>query len=408
MEGNATKIARADLVVLGNASKACIKNVQHVASYNWLEASTATIAVPGCPPAWTPARSSRKLPKDSGWRFIGQNAARHPQFPLEPLFRAIQTEQPKFDFNDIDIISDRNSIRKLLYFVDEGSSQGNRPSFSIKAQLIGQTLVLSRNENKVKEFVRSKGTSSYSQEFEKAYTRQNIAQSTGHHRMISYEFQELKMMVRFTTDGYVPETTSDHDFDSLLGNIDLDPAATPEASTTKFDSRFPSGSSLIVQSAGHRVHSSSILEIKTRAEHNKFQWSENAAQQYLSQTPNLVVAYHRYGVFEVPKVESVTTKLRIYKKAVIRSSDFVMKSLTITEAQDAPDLIPQDLIDSWTAAAATSTTADGKEKTDVISEVRTPCARNSQESCPDHLQINFKSAGKPSVKVERADSPVRD
>jgi hypothetical protein len=68
-------------------------------------------------------------------------------------------------------------------------------------------------------------------------------------------------------------------------------------------------------------------------------------------------------------------QVKIYKKAVIKSTDFVMKSLTITEAKDAPDLIPQDLIESWTAAAEAAT-VDEKEKTDFNSEV--------SASFPDH------------------------
>ncbi|KAJ5381611.1 uncharacterized protein N7496_004039 [Penicillium cataractarum] len=63
-----------------------ITDVKHLASYNWIEALTPTIAVPGCPP-------------QCGLGYIAQNAARLPDSPMEPLFRSLCIEQPSFDLN---------------------------------------------------------------------------------------------------------------------------------------------------------------------------------------------------------------------------------------------------------------------------------------------------------------------
>lgn len=57
------------------------------------------------------------LPPDSGLVYIDQNAARNPRSPLEPLFRALYTEHPSFDPRVVDLVTDRNKIRKLLLFV---------------------------------------------------------------------------------------------------------------------------------------------------------------------------------------------------------------------------------------------------------------------------------------------------
>ncbi|KAJ5525666.1 geranylgeranyl pyrophosphate synthetase [Penicillium frequentans] len=84
-------------------AEAAITDVEHLASYNWIEASTPTIAVPGSPAYWSAPQGSRSVKKDSGLVYIAQNAARHPDSPLEPLFRSLYIEQPSFDINSIDI-----------------------------------------------------------------------------------------------------------------------------------------------------------------------------------------------------------------------------------------------------------------------------------------------------------------
>lgn len=91
-----------------------ITDVKHLSSYNWIDSVAPTIAIPGCPPLWSPPKGTRKVPKDSGSIYIAQNAARHPESPLEPLFRALYTTHQSFDIGAVDLVTDRNNIRKLL------------------------------------------------------------------------------------------------------------------------------------------------------------------------------------------------------------------------------------------------------------------------------------------------------
>src|SRR2546421_13028149 len=94
-----SEISRLDLQELETPALASITDVKLLSSYNWIEApsATPTIAVPGCPALWSAPRVSRRLNKDSGLIYIAQNAARHPECPLEPLFRAIYITNPSFD-----------------------------------------------------------------------------------------------------------------------------------------------------------------------------------------------------------------------------------------------------------------------------------------------------------------------
>lgn len=94
-----SKISCLDLREFETPALALITNVKPLSSYNWIEApnATPTIAVPGSPALWSAPRVSRRLKKDSGLIYIAQNAARHPESPLKPLFRALYTTHPLFD-----------------------------------------------------------------------------------------------------------------------------------------------------------------------------------------------------------------------------------------------------------------------------------------------------------------------
>jgi len=88
------EISRLDLPDLSTPPLASITDVKHLSSYNWIEAPTPTIAVLGSPPLWSALKAPRRLKKDSGLIYIAQNAARHPDSPLEPLFSALYIANP--------------------------------------------------------------------------------------------------------------------------------------------------------------------------------------------------------------------------------------------------------------------------------------------------------------------------
>jgi hypothetical protein len=50
----------------------------------------------------------------------------------------------------------------------------------------------------------------FGHEFEKACTTSKIDGSTGHHRVISYQFSDLKFILRYETDGYVGISSKAH------------------------------------------------------------------------------------------------------------------------------------------------------------------------------------------------------
>jgi hypothetical protein len=181
------EISRIDLRELNAPVSASITDVMHLSSYNWLESPqpTPTIAVPGSPALWSSPGVPRQLKKDSGLVYIAQNAARHPDSPLEPLFRALYITHPSFNIHRTDVGTDRNNIRKLLSFVDPSSTRNGLEEFIINIEVTQNTAIFCRDETKTQEYIGPDEFRGFGREFEKSYTVTQIRGSTGHHRIIS-------------------------------------------------------------------------------------------------------------------------------------------------------------------------------------------------------------------------------
>lgn len=311
------EISRLDLVKLKVPPLASIDGVKQLSSYNWIEAPTPTIAVPGSPPLWSAPKVPRRLKKDTGLIYIAQNAARHPESPLEPLFRALYVADPSFDIRLIDVVSDRNNIRKLLSFVNPASSRNGLEAFTIGVEVVKSTAIFCREETLTHEFIGPHEFRGFGHEFEKAYTKGQISGSTGHHRIITYRFSDLNFIVRHETDGYVnadkmmsPSTSEKMESDSLsslLGSLSL----SSNNNTTNVP---PAGSKLTIKEEGNAVPLDSNLEIKTRVSHKLLELQEIAPQLWVSQTLKLVRAYHQKGIFQEPKVEDVAAQIKAWEE----------------------------------------------------------------------------------------------
>ena len=315
-------ISRHDLLDLDTPASAYITNLQHLSSYNWIEApgATPTIAVPGCPDLWSPPHASFRLKKDSGHVYIAQNAARHPDSPLEPLFRALYVSYPSFDIANFDIVTDRNNLRKLLGVVNSRWCSYKKEDFTIHVEVTKNTAILCRSETKTEEYIGPNEFRGYGHSFERRCTRRALTGSTGHHRIISYSFGDLRFIVRHETDGYVavgggqscPSTTnvqapSLDDLSNILKSLDISLESSSSGKTS-------ANSKLEIRKEGRAVPLASTLEIKTRAAHRPLAFEDVVSQLWISQTPKLVRAYHTKGVFEIPKVDDVAADIEAWEK----------------------------------------------------------------------------------------------
>ncbi|KDQ26224.1 hypothetical protein PLEOSDRAFT_1078415 [Pleurotus ostreatus PC15] len=310
-----------------NESKVEITNIEYIGSYNWLDRKSPSLIIPGSPNEWVDKKTPFTLGHDTGIVVADQNAYRVPDTPLLPLFVAVNvkssldtasshnspsgTSPPHFDWPSNDFITDRNNLRKLLRWINNSPDS----DFRIDVQLAGKkTILMSRYTTNVRE----KAAYGFGHSFEKACTKP-AAQCEGgvsHHRIIRYDMNGLKMVVRYEVDGYLPDTSPyTHSWrqaasaaaPTAVNNLADTPAsvkftaATPE-STPKFKPKaepalhagltvYPGGSWSIPQS--------SILEMKTRSQRNfdRINWSELHGQLYVSQTLHCFIGIHQQGTF---------------------------------------------------------------------------------------------------------------
>ena len=314
-----SEISRADLQVLETAESASITDVKLLSSYNWIETSNATptIAVPGSPALWSAPGGPQRPKKDSGLIYIAQNAARHPDSPLEPLFRALYIMHPSFDIRLTDVVTDRNNVRKLLSFIDPSSTRNGLEAFTMNIEVKKNTAIFCRDETKTMEYIGPEEFRGYGHEFEKKYTIAQITGSTGHQRIISYRFGDLNFIVRHQTDGYVDtdtrmpspkaKTQTQDSLSNMLGAMSLSSANSSPGINC-------AGSKLVIKEEGQVVPWESTLEIKTRVLKKPIEIEEIISQLWVSQTPKLVRAYHKYGTFRTPVVEDVTAEIKSWQE----------------------------------------------------------------------------------------------
>ncbi|KAF8490623.1 hypothetical protein F5888DRAFT_1097862 [Russula emetica] len=313
-----------------------IENVQYVASYNWVDTEQPTLVVPGSPAVWTGREVPFSLQPDSGAHFVDQNGARMSEYPLLPLFAAadaIHDNKAPVDWPAVDVVTDRNGLRKLLRWLNPSEGREVR-DFRIDVELVGaKTMVLNRWEGRTREPPIGK---SYGFSFEAAIARAAPGcPSSGHHRTITYDMLDMKLMVRFEVDACLPtETgtatttktgTSDtkrsgrkspelaiDELADALENLDLlTPSRAPTSPTISSStsssptpsSPTPSSSSpspaLNIIRAGTQVPQESLLEVASRSIYyiDQLDWNELYPQLAISQTPGLRLGVHERGTF---------------------------------------------------------------------------------------------------------------
>jgi len=126
------------------------------------------------------------IPPDKGILFCDQNGYKMPKAVLLPLIVAVNKrfemrQEPPFDWSAVDIVTDRNNLRKLFRWAD-----GTSKDFRIDLQLAGtKTVLMNRFSQRYREMFSGR---TYGFSFEKSSTdpAPGCKNSTGHHRIITY------------------------------------------------------------------------------------------------------------------------------------------------------------------------------------------------------------------------------
>ncbi|KAJ0415192.1 hypothetical protein BJY00DRAFT_305054 [Aspergillus carlsbadensis] len=285
-----------------------ISHVKSLSSYSWIEAPMPTIAVPGSPALWNPPlKHYQQIKKDSGLVYIAQNAARHPSSPLEPLFRSLYIAHPSFNIHSVDLVTDRNNVRKLLSFVNPSLRKDKSEPFTIEVEVTKDTAIFCRCETANYKIIDPNEFQGHGFEFEKAYTTEIVNNSGSHHRIISYHLGGMKLLVRYETDGYIRDPAQDGNEGSSFSKPQFSLPSKPAYAASDT-------SALMIKEEGQVVALDSILEIKTRTKKRQITLDEVIPQMWASQTPNLVRAYHKHGRFGCPNVENVTKELKMWEE----------------------------------------------------------------------------------------------
>ncbi|KAI5987856.1 hypothetical protein EDD15DRAFT_1406470 [Pisolithus albus] len=210
--------------------------------------------------------------------------------PLMPIFAAVDSLHIDFKYRDLDLITDRNSLRKLLRCIDRQHDK----TFRIDVDLLGKTCLLTRREETLTDTINE--FRGYGHEYVLAATRprRGSEQEISHHRIIRYDFGGLKVLLRSAVDAYAEPASEENSFLASFSALSIGPPV--------YSSRF--GVKVKLTSPRTILPQSSVIEIKTRAICRELDWKEVYPQLYLSQTPCLYLAKHSRGMFgQVEKVQ---------------------------------------------------------------------------------------------------------
>lgn len=183
-----------------------------------------------------------------------------------------------------------------------------------------QTVILCRSEREAYDTILPYQYIGFAKEFAKAFTTEQVTGSTGHYRIISYRFGGLKLMVRHETDGYVGSPLSNGS--TGVGDVNVDEVSRPfeylyygRPYLQLSQAASLAGAGLSIKREGQVVPIQSTLEVKTRAVSMPIDVDEVIPQLWVSQTPDLVRAYHMGGLFETPTVEDMTVEIKKWEEA---------------------------------------------------------------------------------------------
>ncbi|KAA1472277.1 hypothetical protein DENSPDRAFT_745228, partial [Dentipellis sp. KUC8613] len=266
-----------------------IRNAEHIGSYNSTSDQQPTIIVPGSPPEWIGHAVPFTLTPDAGPR-PNQNNHCKDGSPLLPLMKCVDAIGSVVDWPQVDVVTDRNGLRKLLWWIN-GSTQAEE--FRIDIELGGdKTLLMSRW--KVNTMYGSGDWVTYGSGFEDLMTRnvKGCEKSTGHYRIIKYDFYGLRMVVRYEVDAYIPSAVAA----DTTGNN----ACECEKPTSLVFNANATSDTLDIVYAGHEIPQSSIIELTTRSQRfiDLLHWPDLYPRMYLSRTRFLCIGLHSHGRFE--------------------------------------------------------------------------------------------------------------
>ncbi|KAH8694151.1 hypothetical protein BGW36DRAFT_217379 [Talaromyces proteolyticus] len=284
---------------------------EFLCSYNWVGSQEPRIYVPGSPRELDLKQEELPftVPVDAGQSFIDQNAYKSRKHQFEPLFLALDIMKPDFKFNDVDLVADRTSLRRLMKFA--AGKLGD--IFRVDLRVVQNTLFMNRRERKSLTWAsNNKSHHSYGFGFEAAVTRPlpGLEDSSSHHRIIQYQMGGLKCVVRYEVDVQLNDDN---------GKIETEVNYTPHSSDSLKNAPSEDNNGQrqgdfrdriqVIQRGKHNP-SAKIAEIKSQPlGKSSRRFLAYTPQLWFGRTPNLIYGEHKNGNFETVRVADFTEKL---------------------------------------------------------------------------------------------------
>lgn len=220
---------------------------------------------------------------------------------------------------NINIFAGGHSLSHLLEFVC-----GVEKQFRILVETVGETVFFIRRENSPTEAIQ--GIHGYGHTFPEAYTSWSpaVKGSQTHQRILHYQFAGLDFVVRFGSDGYLPELVPDDvvpesqestedtgsaqtgSVENLVSSIAQNQITSEQPTDTE------AKKSLRVEKGGRRIPQCAVFDLKTRTGRKKDVdiLGEMLPRLWVSQIPNFILAYHESGKFDDIRIMDVGKEFR--------------------------------------------------------------------------------------------------
>lgn len=250
------------------------------------------------------------LPRDTGYQFIDQNAFRVPGYPFEPAFRALSVMNASVLLDDVDLVVNRNSLRKLLDF-----AAGRRQDpFRMDLHMIGDTLFVSRREKTARQMIHGAVNSGYGHSFETIFTKSQagLDRSSSHHRVVRYKLGCLDCVVRFEVDACYEDNETQRSAPAAVENIDdiVGSLAGLSIGQAPPDSETRGVTKVVLQ--GTPVASTSLAELKA---HKTARINKAVPQLWFGRTPYLITGKHVEGTVHSVSCDHVGEKFEAWETA---------------------------------------------------------------------------------------------
>ncbi|KAL9084265.1 MAG: hypothetical protein Q9159_005310 [Coniocarpon cinnabarinum] len=321
-----------------------IKDCEYVGSYCWTGSNEPRIVVPGSPPMWAPPEITPRLDQDSGPYYRDINAAKYIRHPMEPAVRSV-VEVGVANFNGVDVFGCGNTLGNLLKFV----RQEAKP-FKFNVEMFANTALLIRQEDPPHATIPN--VFGYGHTMPEAYTKwhPDVKGSLSYQRVVKYTFAGLKCVVRFEADGYLPDGSQDVEEESKEESQDTMELEDGEKSVSRAPENDVPGSNsgvgggLAIKRGGVIVPQAAIFDLKTRSIRKKGQdfLSDQLPRLWLTQVPNLVLAFHDWGKFNdinVIKAEEEVSHWESTNGPILSTFAALLKKITDAAWQSVGGLL---------------------------------------------------------------------